>query len=299
MLVRENSTDESGYSSYALFHELLEKKVPGVEMPKLWSGVKGEKAKPVRDLDLEVWPLLDEMIAEKAGDFIKRKASDGVPFYSYIAFTHFHPPEAVHPDFDQKSPERNGLYADIIAEQDYRTGQILDAIDQAGITDNTFVVVCSDNAAGAKGVNMVPGGSNALDGIDASQYMLGNASSTGREYVLFAGPDGDLMSVKYGQVKVVFRYSEGMDKPIVKPQFPMVYDLASDPGEEFNLMFDKLDMMFMFAPAFQALTEYKLSLVKYPNIKPSEEFKGYRGVSHLAHEGEAAVAEYELHHHAG
>jgi arylsulfatase A-like enzyme len=352
----KNTTDEAGYTSYALFNELL-KTVPSLEVPKLWTGIKGEKAKPDRDLDMEIRPLLDQMIAEKATDFIKRKAREGVPFYTYIAFTHFHPPEAAHPDFDQKSPDRSGMYADILAEQDYRTGQILDAIKEAGIDNNTFVVLCSDNAAGAKGLDIIPGGSNGpwggnfftppyegsmrvpamvrwpgkvpagvvseemlsavdwyrtiatiagaadrvpddrpIDGVDASAYMLGQASSTGREHVLFAGPDGGLMSVKYGQIKIIFRYSEGIDKPIVKPQFPLIYDLASDPGEEFNLMFNKLDCMFMFAPAFQALGEYKQSLAKYPNIKPGEDFKGYQ--DQPTRDGEPKLEEYELHHHA-
>jgi hypothetical protein len=31
-------------------------------------------------------------------------------------------------------------------------------------------------------------------------------------------------------VKVVLRYREGMDQPIVKPQWPMLFDLASDPS---------------------------------------------------------------------
>jgi len=97
---------------------------------------------------------------------------------------------------------------------------------------------------------------------------------------------------------VIFRYGLGIDKPLVKPMFPMVFDLASDPKEEFNLMFDKMDMAFMFAPAFEALIEYKLSLAKYPNIKPGEDFKGYRGIRQAAHDGKAAVAEYEFHHHA-
>ena len=39
-----------------------------------------------------------------------------------------------------------GLYADCVTELDYRTGQILDAIQAAGITDDTIVVFSSDNA---------------------------------------------------------------------------------------------------------------------------------------------------------
>jgi arylsulfatase A-like enzyme len=350
----KNTTDEAGYTSYPLFNELI-KRVPGMEPPKLWEAKKGEKATPVRDLDMEVRPFLDQLIAEKATDFIQRKARDGVPFFTYIAFTHFHPPEAVHPDFDRKSPARSGLYADIVAEQDYRTGQILDAIEEAGITDNTLVVLASDNSAG--GTNIVPGGSNGpwhgnfftppyegsmrvgamvrwpgkvpagvvteemltsvdwyrtfatiagaadrvptdrpIDSVDASAFLLGKAPSTGRDHVLFAGPDGELMSVKYGDIKVIFRYGDGIDKPIVKPMFPIVYDLGSDPGEQFNLMYEKLDMMFMFAPAFKALGEYQQSIAKYRNIKPGEEFTGYGDVEHPPN-GETKAAEYKYQHH--
>ena len=83
------------------------------------------------------------------------------------------------------------------------------------------------------------------------------------------------MSVKYGNVKVIFRYCEGIDKPISTPLFPIVYDLSSDPGEKFNLMSTKLDMMWMFAPAYKALGEYKASVAQFPNIKPGVDFPGY------------------------
>jgi arylsulfatase A-like enzyme len=39
----------------------------------------------------------------------------------------------------------NGDWADCLAEMDYPAGQILDAIKQAGIEDNTLVVFTSDN----------------------------------------------------------------------------------------------------------------------------------------------------------
>jgi arylsulfatase len=135
-----------------------------------------------------------------------------------------------------------------------------------------------------------------IDSVDTSEFLLGNSKTSGREYVLLAGNDGDMMSVKYGDIKVIFRYAEGIDKPIVKPQWPLVFDLSSDPGEKFNLMITKLDMMWMFAPAFHALGEYKASLAKYPNIKPGEDFAGYGGDA--AHDGHAPIAGYEVHHHA-
>ena len=50
-----------------------------------------------------------------------------------------------------------GVYSDTLAELDHRTGQVLDAIDDAGITDNAIVVWSSDNPAG-RAISM--GGSN-------------------------------------------------------------------------------------------------------------------------------------------
>ena len=54
-----------------------------------------------------------------------------------------------------------------------------------------------------------------MDGVDASKFLLGESEHTGRDTILFFGPDGSLMSVKWHNVKVTLRYSEGDDKPIV------------------------------------------------------------------------------------
>ena len=52
-------------------------------------------------------------------------------------------PTLPHPDFDAKTG--HGHYADVLAEIDHRAGQILDAIDELGIRDNTIVIWTSDN----------------------------------------------------------------------------------------------------------------------------------------------------------
>ena len=142
----KNSVDEAGWTSYATFNALA--KTLGIESPKIWEGKKGQKSTPVRELDLEVRPVLDELIVGKATDYIKRAAEGDKPFFTYIALSHLHPPEKVHPDFDQTDPSRIGAYADLIAEMDYRVGQIVDCVDKAGIADNTIIVFSSDNGAG-------------------------------------------------------------------------------------------------------------------------------------------------------
>ncbi|WP_353062239.1 sulfatase-like hydrolase/transferase [Tunturibacter psychrotolerans] len=65
------------------------------------------------------------------------------PFCAYVSYSMVHMPVLPHPDFAGKTG--NGDWADVLAEMDYRTGQILDAIHDAGIDDNTIVVFCSDN----------------------------------------------------------------------------------------------------------------------------------------------------------
>ena len=79
-----------------------------------------------------------------------------------------------------------------------------------------------------------------LDGVDASKFLLGESEHTGREDLVFFGPDGSMMSVKWHNIKIWFRYTEGFDKPIVRSHMPIVFDLGSDPGESYNLLNDKM-----------------------------------------------------------
>ena len=328
-----NSADESGWTSYAAFDAIA--KAKGIEPPQIWEGAKGGKQTAVRELNLEVRPFLDELITEKATDYIKRAAAGDKPFFTYVALSHMHPPEAAHPDWDQTDPRRLGGYADVIAEMDHRVGQIVDCVEEAGIADNTIIVFSSDNAAGeirafgvggsngpwrgdfftppSEGSMRVPAmvrwpgkvpsgvvteemlsahdwyktfaalarasgkvpGDRPMDGVDASGFLLGESQETGREGLLFFGPDGSLMSVKWRNVKVWLRYSEGDDQPIVKPQFPMLFDLGSDPGERYNLFNDKMDMGWMIGVCMQFIAAYEKSVAQYPNIKPGQEFDGY------------------------
>ena len=116
-----------------------------------------------------------------------------------------------------------------------------------------------------------------IDGVDASAFLLGKSGTTGRDSYMFFGPDSKLMSVRWKIFKTVFRYSEGLDKPIVEPQFPMTYDLSSDPHEDWNLFDTKLTHGWEFVPVFRLIGAYQESLKKYPNIRPGEDFRGYGG----------------------
>ncbi len=65
------------------------------------------------------------------------------PFFSVITFTQPHLPTLPHPDFIGKTGKGN--YSDVLAEIDFRAGQVIGAIEKAGIKDNTLVIWFSDN----------------------------------------------------------------------------------------------------------------------------------------------------------
>jgi arylsulfatase len=328
-----NTWDEAGYTQWPLFKE------SGVPTPMVWEGKKGQKSKPVMPLDLKLRPIIDEKyIVPKTVEFIKRNAAADKPFFVYMGYSEMHEPPIANPNFAGKSTARGGLFADLVAEMDYRVGQVMDAVKQAGIEENTIFIFSSDNAGGGaspqiggatngpfrgdffntpfEGSMRVPamirwpgrtpsgvvteqmfaavdwmptiagmvGSSNLvpkdrpIDGVDASEFMLGKNKATGRDLYPFFGIDGELMSIKWKTYKTIFRYAQSpvsIQQPYVKPQIPMIYDLSSDPHEDNNLMYTDLTLGWVYAPSFRWIEQYEASVKKYPNIKVGEDFKGY------------------------
>ncbi|MHC4995964.1 MAG: sulfatase family protein [Planctomycetota bacterium] len=78
---------------------------------------------------------------ERAIRFIDEN-KDG-PFFIYLAHAMPHVPLFVSDKFKGKSPR--GLYGDVISEIDWSVGQIIDALKQRELDDNTLIVYTSDN----------------------------------------------------------------------------------------------------------------------------------------------------------
>ena len=87
---------------------------------------------------------IEKDIADYSVDYIKRNARNERPFFLMIGWTRPHYPNVTHPEFVGRS--RIGQYGDSVMELDYRTGQVLDAVREAGIENNTLVFFLSDNA---------------------------------------------------------------------------------------------------------------------------------------------------------
>ncbi|MCW5965932.1 MAG: sulfatase [Bryobacterales bacterium] len=86
-------------------------------------------------------PNLTTWGTEHAVDFINRHKQQ--PFLCYVPYSMPHVPLFVSDKFKGKSGV--GLYADVMMEIDWGVGQILDALRDNGLEENTMVVFTSDN----------------------------------------------------------------------------------------------------------------------------------------------------------
>lgn len=164
-----NSWDAAGYTSYPMYDLMVKEILAEMKKtellnapPHVLEGKKGGLSTPVMVLDMKVRPIMDgDYLVPKTVKYIKQQAAAKKPFFVYYGYSEMHPPIVANPEFAGKSPFRGGPYSDCIAEMDYRVGQVLDAIKEAGVEDNTIVILSSDNATGGlSGGADANGGSN-------------------------------------------------------------------------------------------------------------------------------------------
>ncbi|HEX8311270.1 MAG TPA: sulfatase, partial [Chthoniobacteraceae bacterium] len=93
------------------------------------------------DLSYQALTQITTRYTERAIDFISRHKEK--PFFLYIAHSLPHVPLVVSGRFEGRSGA--GLYADVIQELDASVGAVLDALDKAGLEENTLVLFTSDN----------------------------------------------------------------------------------------------------------------------------------------------------------
>src|SRR4029453_13050098 len=116
--------------------------------PYIWEGKAGEPSRNVKVFDLNTRRTLDREAAERSVAFMERNVKAKKPFFLYYPITQIHFPTLAHPDFDGKTGA--GDIGDAMADVDYNTGLVLDAIDRLGIARNTLVFWCTDNGAEAR-----------------------------------------------------------------------------------------------------------------------------------------------------
>ena len=84
---------------------------------------------------------LTRRYTEKAVSFIKDHSKE--PFFLYFAHTFPHIPLYTNARFEGTS--KRGLYGDVVEEIDWSVGEVLKALRENGLDENTFVIFTSDN----------------------------------------------------------------------------------------------------------------------------------------------------------
>lgn len=119
----------------------------------------------MRDFAIAQQPMsyenLTQRLVAEATQFMRRTA--GTPFLLFLSFIHVHTAHFASRDFAHTS--QHGIYGDAAQEMDWGVGQVLDALDELGLTNNTLVYFTSDQGAhveevGTKGE--IHGGSNGM-----------------------------------------------------------------------------------------------------------------------------------------
>lgn len=118
-------------------------KAAGVPFTHIMEGKKGQKSEEGPIYDLEQRRLIDAECTRRAIDFMKRSVAARKPFYAYIPYTLVHFPTLPNPKF--AGATGYGDFPDSLAEMDSHVGDLLDAVDELGIRDNTIFVFTSDN----------------------------------------------------------------------------------------------------------------------------------------------------------
>ncbi|MGJ8672688.1 sulfatase family protein [Rubritalea sp.] len=132
--------------------------------PYVW--IKDDKVTQVPDTQMstKVWKPLNEGVWEcrdgpmitgwdpydvlpemtrQAVSFIESRKEEKEPFFLYFSFPSPHAPIVPSEEFEGSSGA--GPYGDFVVQTDWSCGQLLDALDRAGIADDTIVIFTADN----------------------------------------------------------------------------------------------------------------------------------------------------------
>ncbi|MFI3291961.1 MAG: arylsulfatase [Rikenellaceae bacterium] len=86
---------------------------------------------------------LGELFVEDAKKWINENKD--TPFFVYFASPHIHHPFTPNERF--KGSSKCGVYGDFIQEFDWMVGELMKGLEDAGIADNTLIILTSDNGA--------------------------------------------------------------------------------------------------------------------------------------------------------
>jgi arylsulfatase A-like enzyme len=105
-----------------------------------------------------------------------------------------------------------------------------------------------------------------IDGLDMSDFLLGNQENSGREgFIVYMGKD--IFGVKWKHWKLHFKEQTAWNSPMESYTMPRVYNLHTDPQEKNNVLFPNT---WITKAALGQLTDHIISLKQNPPIKAGQ-----------------------------
>ena len=132
-------------------------------------GKGGQTIENTGPLTVERMKTVDEEFLAGALDFIERQAKADKPFFCWFNSTRMH--IFTHLKKESEGVTGLGVYPDGMVEHDGHVGQLLDKLDELGITDNTIVMYSTDN--GAEVMSWPDGGTTPFRGEKDTNYEGG------------------------------------------------------------------------------------------------------------------------------
>ena len=88
---------------------------------------------------------VDDDFADRSVDFLKRQHAAGKPVFLWVNFTHMHFRTHTKPESIGQSGRWQSPYHDTMIDHDKNVGQVLKALDDLGMADDTIVMYSTDN----------------------------------------------------------------------------------------------------------------------------------------------------------
>ena len=127
-----------------VIHSWATDKDDTTEMPR-WGKVGKQKIEDTGPLTKKRMETCDDEFASAATNFIKQQNKDGKPFFVWLNTTHMHFITHAKPSSVGQAGRWQSQYHDTMVDHDKLVGQVLDLLDELGITEDTFVLYSTDN----------------------------------------------------------------------------------------------------------------------------------------------------------
>jgi arylsulfatase A-like enzyme len=110
-----------------------------------WGRVGKQKIEDTGPLTMKRMETCDDDFTNAAADWIRRQHDAGTPWFCWMNTTHMHWQTHTKPESLGQAGEDLSPYCDTMIDHDKNVGQLLDLLDELGVTEDTIVLYTTDN----------------------------------------------------------------------------------------------------------------------------------------------------------